>query len=32
VPLFTLLFTVHDSTMALITPTNIIMGLYVHCG
>jgi Delta7-sterol 5-desaturase len=32
VPLFTLLFTVHSSTMALITPTNIIMGLYVHCG
>ena len=32
VPLFTLLFTVHDSTMALITPTNIIMGLYVHSG
>jgi lathosterol oxidase len=32
VPLFTALLTVHDSTMALIGPTNIIMGLYVHCG
>ena len=32
VPLFTALFTVHDATMALITPTNIIMGLYVHSG
>jgi sterol desaturase/sphingolipid hydroxylase (fatty acid hydroxylase superfamily) len=32
VPLFTALLTVHDSTMALITPTNIIMGVYVHCG
>lgn len=32
VPLFITLFTVHQSTMALITPTNIIMGLYVHCG
>lgn len=32
VPLFTALLTVHSSTMALIAPTNIIMGLYVHCG
>jgi lathosterol oxidase len=31
-PLFTAIFTVHDSTMLLITPTNIIMGLYVHSG
>jgi sterol desaturase/sphingolipid hydroxylase (fatty acid hydroxylase superfamily) len=32
VPLFTALFTVHQSTMLLIGPTNIIMGLYVHAG
>jgi Delta7-sterol 5-desaturase len=32
VPLFLTLFTVHDQSMALITPTNIIMGLYVHSG
>ena len=32
VPLFLTLFTVHDATVALITPTNIIMGLYVHSG
>jgi sterol desaturase/sphingolipid hydroxylase (fatty acid hydroxylase superfamily) len=32
VPLFTALLTVHSSTMALIGPTNIIMGLYVHSG
>src|SRR5262245_3721371 len=32
VPLFTAVLTVHDSTMALIGPTNIIMGLYVHSG
>ena len=32
VPLFTALFTVHHETMMLITPTNIIMGLYVHSG
>src|ERR1044072_2012225 len=31
VVLFTSLLTVHASTMALIRPTNIIMGLYVHC-
>jgi sterol desaturase/sphingolipid hydroxylase (fatty acid hydroxylase superfamily) len=32
VPLFTALLTVHQSTMLLIAPTNIIMGLYVHSG
>lgn len=32
VPLFLTLFTVHEQAMALITPTNIIMGLYVHSG
>jgi sterol desaturase/sphingolipid hydroxylase (fatty acid hydroxylase superfamily) len=32
VPLFTALLTVHDSTMALIAPTSIIMGFYVHSG
>jgi sterol desaturase/sphingolipid hydroxylase (fatty acid hydroxylase superfamily) len=32
VPLFTMLLTIHQSTMALIIPTNIVMGLYVHCG
>jgi sterol desaturase/sphingolipid hydroxylase (fatty acid hydroxylase superfamily) len=32
VPLFLTLITVHSGTMALITPTNIIMGLYVHSG
>jgi sterol desaturase/sphingolipid hydroxylase (fatty acid hydroxylase superfamily) len=32
VPLFTAAFTVHSETMALIGPTNIIMGLYVHSG
>ena len=32
VPLFTALFTVHAETFALIAPTNIIMGLYVHSG
>ena len=32
VPLFTALVTVHADTMALIGPTNIIMGLYVHSG
>jgi len=32
VPLFTAAFTVHESTMALIAPVNIIMGLYVHSG
>jgi Delta7-sterol 5-desaturase len=32
VPLFTALLTVHAPAMALIGPTNIIMGLYVHSG
>ncbi|MBW8785417.1 MAG: sterol desaturase family protein [Novosphingobium sp.] len=32
VPLFLSVFTVHDATMALIGPTNILMGLYVHSG
>lgn len=32
VPLFLAVFTVHDATVALIVPTNIIMGLYVHSG
>jgi len=31
-PLFLTIFTVHDATFALIAPTNIIMGLYVHAG
>lgn len=32
VPLFTALFTVHDTTMLLIGPTAVIMGIYVHSG
>jgi sterol desaturase/sphingolipid hydroxylase (fatty acid hydroxylase superfamily) len=32
VPLFTAVFTVHADAMALIGPTNILMGLYVHSG
>lgn len=32
VPLFLTVFTIHDATAALILPTNIIMGLYVHAG
>lgn len=32
VPLFLTVFTIHDATMALILPTNIVMGLYVHSG
>lgn len=32
VPLFLSVFTIHDATTALILPTNIIMGLYVHSG
>jgi lathosterol oxidase len=32
VPLFLAALTVHSTTMALITPTNIFMGLYVHSG
>jgi sterol desaturase/sphingolipid hydroxylase (fatty acid hydroxylase superfamily) len=32
VPLFTALFTLHSQTMILITPFNVLMGLYVHSG
>lgn len=32
VPLFLAAFTVHEQTMALIVPTNVVMGLYVHSG
>ena len=32
VPLFVTLYSVHPETMALIGPTNILMGLYVHSG
>lgn len=32
VPLFLSVFTIHQETQALILPTNIIMGLYVHSG
>ena len=32
VPLFLALFTVHDQTLALVLPTNVLMGLYVHSG
>lgn len=32
VPLFLAVLMVHDATVALITPVNIIMGLYVHSG
>jgi sterol desaturase/sphingolipid hydroxylase (fatty acid hydroxylase superfamily) len=32
VPLFLSVMTVHDATLALILPTNIVMGLYVHSG
>ena len=32
VPLFTAMFTVHQETMVLIGPTNVIMGFYVHSG
>lgn len=32
VPLFLAAFTVHGATMALILPTNVFMGLYVHSG
>ena len=31
-PLFVAAMTVHSTTMALITPTNIFMGPYVHSG
>ena len=30
--IFTSLVSVHDTTMALMVPTNIVMGLYVHSG
>jgi len=32
VPIFLAALTVHEATLALILPTNIIMGLYVHSG
>ncbi len=32
VPIFVTLLSIHDATMALITPTAIIMGVYVHSG
>jgi len=32
VPLFLTVFTIHPATMALILPTNIIIGFYVHSG
>jgi sterol desaturase/sphingolipid hydroxylase (fatty acid hydroxylase superfamily) len=32
VPLFLAAVTVHEQTLALILPTNIVMGLYVHSG
>jgi lathosterol oxidase len=32
VPLFLVVFTVHPAAAALILPTNVIMGLYVHAG
>jgi lathosterol oxidase len=32
VPLFLAVFTVHQATMPLIAPTNVLMGLYVHSG
>lgn len=32
VPIFTALFTVHETTMAMMAPTSIVMGLYVHSG
>lgn len=31
-PVFLMVFTVHDATVALIAPTAILMGLYVHSG
>jgi sterol desaturase/sphingolipid hydroxylase (fatty acid hydroxylase superfamily) len=31
-PLFLSIFTIHDASMALMVPTNIILGLYVHSG
>jgi Delta7-sterol 5-desaturase len=32
IPLFLTIYTVHDQSLALITPCNVLMGLYVHCG
>ncbi len=32
IPLFLTVFTVHDATLALLLPTNLIMGPYVHSG
>ncbi len=32
VPLFLLLIPIHAETMSLITPTNVLMGLYIHSG
>ncbi|MCB2077408.1 MAG: sterol desaturase family protein [Novosphingobium sp.] len=32
VPLFVTLFTIHEATMALVVPTAVAMGLYVHSG
>lgn len=32
VPLFVTLFTIHETTMVLVTPTAVLMGLYVHSG
>jgi lathosterol oxidase len=31
-PIFLSIFTIHSATMVLLVPTNIAMGLYVHCG
>lgn len=32
VPLFILLVPIHHESMALITPTNVLMGIYIHSG
>jgi Delta7-sterol 5-desaturase len=32
VPLFLAVYSVHDATMLLMTPTQIVMGFYVHSG
>jgi sterol desaturase/sphingolipid hydroxylase (fatty acid hydroxylase superfamily) len=32
VPLFLSALTIHQQTLALVLPTNIVMGLYVHSG
>ena len=31
-PVFLVVFTVHEATVAFIVPTAMLMGLYVHCG